>query len=298
MMGLFSFFNKSEKTGKDATVSSEELVENTETSEADREVETILSFHPEWNVPKEQEYVFRFLSNELEPLKPNQISLSGIDIDVDQHEGLMVKAFFRSSLQRSIEMGNAELMLLDAEDNLLASKEFNLQELGEIPAESARPWVFTFEKPFLKVEGKPADGWKLAFNVQSLVPHQLDLDPAWEEGLPEEQKDALRKVIEKLPELNPREVNISGFQAKIQSEGSLAVSLFIRNGHTQHITLEQLPLEVLDANGNLVAHGSFQLPPLVVKANTSKPWTFIFPKDMIKHEQPDFSKWIVRIPQN
>lgn len=297
MMGLFSFFNKSEKTGKDATVNSEELVEQTESGGEDREVETALSFHPDWNVPKEQEYVFRFLSNELEPLKPNQISLSGIDIDLDQSEGLMVKAFFRSSLSKPIEMGNAELMLLDAADNLIASKEFNLKELGEIPAESARPWVFTFEKPYLKVEGKPADGWKLAFNVQSLVPHQLDLDPAWEEGLPEEQKDALRKVIDKLPKLNPREVNFSGFQAKIQPEGNLAVSLFIRNGHTQHITIEQLPLEVLDATGTLVARGSFNLPSLTVKANTSKPWTFIFPKEMIIMENPDFSRWTVRVPQ-
>jgi len=296
-MGLFSFFNKSEKTGKDATVSSEELVEQTETGDVDRDIETTLSFHPDWNVPKEQEYVFRFLSNELEPLKPNQISLSGIDIDLDQNEGLLVKAFFRSSLSKPIEMGNAELMLLDAEDNLIASKEFNLKDLGEIPAESARPWVFAFEKQFLKVEGKPADGWKLAFNVQSLVPHQLDLDPAWEEGLPEEQKDALRRVIDQLPKLNPREVNFSGFQAKVQPEGNLAVSLFIRNGHTQHITIEQLPLEVLDASGTLVARGSFNLPSLTVKANTSKPWTFIFPKEMIVMENPDFSRWTVRVPQ-
>jgi len=297
MMGLFSFFKQSEKTGKDATVSSEELVGQTEVEDADRDVETPLSFHPEWNVPKEQEYVFRFLSNELEPLKPNQISLSGIDIDEDGNSGLIVKAFFRSSLPRPIEMGNAELILLDSEDKLIATKEFDLKELGEIPAESARPWVFTFEQPFVKVEGKPADGWKLAFNVQSLVPHQLDLEPTWEEGLPEEQKDALRQVIERLPKLNPREVNFSGFQAKIQPDGNLAVSLFIRNGHTQHITLEQLPLEVLDATGTLVARGSFNLPSLTVKANTSKPWTFIFPKEMVTVENPDFSRWTVRVPQ-
>ena len=111
------------------------------------EVETTLSLHPEWNVPQEQEYVFRFLANELEPLKPNQISLSGIDIDVEPANGSwLVKAFFRSSLDQQISVGAVELMLLDEEGKTLASEEFDLKELGDIPARSARPWVFVFTK--------------------------------------------------------------------------------------------------------------------------------------------------------
>ena len=65
-------------------------------------------------------------------------------------------------------------------------------------------------------------------------------------------------------------MNFSGFQAKPQENGKLAISLFIRNGHSQHITLDQLPLEVTDATGDLVARGSFTLDSLEVKANTSK----------------------------
>lgn len=296
-MGLFSIFKKTDKTGSDVTVDSNELLSGEEITSTE-EVQTTLSFHPNWNVPKEQEYVFRFLSNELQPLKQNQISLSGIDIDTnDNTDEWLVKAFFRSSLNQAIKLGKVELLILSKDDKILAAKEFDFEELGEIPSRSDRPWVFTFEKVTQKVDSSPEEGWKIAFNVQSLIPHQLDLEPTWEEALSTEQKDALKKVIESLPKLKDKEVNFSGFQAKSQPNGSLAISLFIRNGHSQHITLEQLPLEVIDASGTLVARGSFKLDSLQVKANTTKPWTFIFPKEMIQMEKPDFTKWTVRVPQ-
>jgi len=297
-MGLFSIFNKTKKTGADSTVQSTELINGNAADSSEKLVQTTLSYHPEWTVPKEQQYVFSFLSNELQPLKPNQISLSGIDIDVNERSGeWLVKAFFRSSLAKQIKMGKVELLILSEDGTVLAAKEFNLEELGEIPARSDRPWVFAFEKSTQKVAEKPVDGWKIAFNVQSLVPHQLDLAPTWDEALAQDQKDALSKIVKSLPKLKEREVNFSGFQAKPQEDGSIAISVFIRNGHSQHITLEQLPLELLDASGELVARGSFKLDSLQVKANTTKPWTFIFPAEMVLIQDADFSKWTVRVPQ-
>lgn len=296
-MGLFSFFKKT-KTGADSTVQSNELIIGDLNESSEELVQTSLSYHPEWEVPKEQQYVFSFLSNELQPLKPNQISLSGIDIDVNERaEEWLVKAFFRSSLSRPVTMDNAELMILDSNNQVLASKEFDLSELGELPPTSARPWVFTFDKNSIKVPEPPAEGWQIAFNVQSLVPHQIDLHETWEEALSAEQKGALQNIVDNLPKLNAHEVNFTGFQVKPQPEGNLAVSLFIRNGNKQHINLEQLPLELLDATDEVVARGSFKLDNLEVKANTSKPWTFIFPSQMVTKENPDLSRWTIKVIQ-
>ena len=297
-MKLFNLFKKTEKTGSDSTIDSEEILEGSAQSTATDEVETTLSLHPEWTLSQEQEYVFRFLANELEPLKPDQISLSGIDIDVEPANGSwLVKSFFRSSLEQSISVGSVELMLLDADGKTLASQEFDLKELGDIPGKSARPWVFAFTKENIFAEEPPAENWKLAFNVQSMVPHKLELEQAWEDGLTAEQKEALEKVVETMPKLKPREVNFAGFQVKKQEDGSIAASIFIRNGHSKQINIEKLPLELVDATGEIVARGSFDLAPLSVKANTSKPWTFIYPKEMVQKENPDFSRWTIRVPQ-
>ncbi|AOV08755.1 accessory Sec system S-layer assembly protein [Sporosarcina ureilytica] len=297
-MNFLSFFRKTEKTGKDSTVDSQEIAPEATKSSGENEIETALSLHPSWNIPQEQQYVFRFLSNDLDPLKPNQISLSGIDVDVEPANGSwLVKAFFRSSLDQTIQIGTVELMLLDENEKLLASQEFDLSELGDIPAKSARPWIFEFKKDNLLADEPPAENWKLAFNVQSMVPHRLDLEKSWEEGLTKEQKDSLEKVVEGLPKLKPREVNISGFQVKTEENGSLAASIFIRNGHSKEINIEQLPLELIDANGDLVARGSFKLDQFSVKANTTKPWTFIYPKEMVQKTDADLSRWIIRVPQ-
>ena len=165
-MGLFSIFKKTEKTGTDSTVESNALINDASEINPIEEVSTALSLHPAWDVPKEQQYVFSFLSNELEPLKPNQISLSGIDIELDDStEAWLVKAFLRTSLSTPITLNTAELVLIDQNEKVVAVKEFDLAELGELPATSARPWVFVFEKPTLRGE-LPDKGWRLEFNVK------------------------------------------------------------------------------------------------------------------------------------
>ena len=77
----------------------------------------------------------------------------------------------------------------------------------------------------------------------------------------------------------------------------LHTTLLIRNGSEKNIKFEQLPLIVEDASGEVIAKGTFQFEKLEVKANTSKPWTFIFPKELILNEDIDLSKWKVYLPQ-
>ena len=299
-MGIFDFFKKTDKVGKDSAIDSKELVKGSENKKTStKEVITKLSFHPDWNVPQEQQYVFRFLANELEPLKPNQLSLAAISIEEEARNGAWhVKAFFRSSLSQPIELGDIELILLDKDDKRLASKQFNFKDLGTIPAESARPWVFTFDKNSIEAEEVPEDGWKIAFNLISLRGHQLDLDETWKKQLPKEQQELLEKVVKDLPKLGKTEVNFTGLQVNLRDDKSLHASIFIRNGNDKAINLEQLPLEIIDANGKRVAKGSFKLDPiLTVQPNSTKPWTFIFPAELVDAENADFSRWTARVVQ-
>jgi accessory Sec system S-layer assembly protein len=296
-MGLFSYFKKSDKVGKDSAVSSSALGQSTNTA-SKNEVTTKLSLHPSWDVPTEQQYIFKFLANELQPLLPNQLSLSAINIEEEAGKW-NVKAFFRSSLPQAIELGEIELIILDANNNKIAAQVFDFKELGTIPAESARPWVFTFNASSLTTNEIPAEGWQLAFNLISLRGHQLDLDASWEQQLPEEQKKALADIVKTLPKLGKTEVNFTGLQIKLQENGNLAASIFIRNGNDTAINLEQLPLEILDANNSKIATGSFKMDPVLsVEANSTKPWTFIFPAELVNAENADLSRWTARVIQN
>lgn len=299
-MGLFDLFKRTDKVGKDSAIDSEEIIKDVEQSDTDKQVVTKLSYHPDWQVPQEQKYILNFLANELEPLKPNQLSLAAINIDVNQNTGAWdVKAFLRNSLPKEIELGEMGLFLLDKDEKVIASKTFDLKELGSIPAESARPWVFTFEKNTLQVDELPEEGWKIAFNLISLRGHQLDLDDSWKNKLSEEQIKQLEKIVKGLPKLGKSEVNFTGFQIKLLEDNSLAVSILLRNGNDKGLNLEQLPLEIYDANQKLIAKGHFKLDPVLsVQPDSTKPWTFIFPKEMVNAEGADFSSWTPRVPQN
>lgn len=295
-MGFLAKFRKAKRTGKDSSVDSKDVTGKDAAGSNEEEVVTTVSYHSSWNVPQEQQYVFTFLANELAPLKPSQISLSGIEIEAADDKWL-VKAFVRSSVDQAIELGEVDLLLLDQDQKKIAEQTFDLKELGALPPNSARPWIFEFNQANIEAEEVPEKDWSLAFDLQSMQPHRLDLAASWEESLPAEQKENLHKIVADLPKLGKSEVNLTGLQIQLQDDGSLAASVFIRNGTKKAVNIEQLPIEIYDANSELVAKGSFKLEDFSVQANTTKPWTFIFPEAFVQKKDADFSRWVARIPQ-
>ncbi|MDV2886334.1 accessory Sec system S-layer assembly protein [Alkalihalophilus pseudofirmus] len=302
---MLSFFRKREDgtnpelEGAESSVAPSELGQEEGGNKGNQdEVYTELSFPPAWNVSKEDKYAFQFLNGECAPLKPNQISLSGIEIQRDEiDKKVTVKAFIRSSLDKPVKFEKTTLVLIGHDGTVLGRKEFDLSQIGELPPKSSRPWLFEFDaKDMLKVD-LPRFGWKLAFQLNKEEKHELELDPSWDKSLDSQAKEKLVKMVEDLPSLQSDEVNFMGLQAKKKEDGSLHVTMLIRNGSKKNLNLEQLPLYVEDASGDVVAKGGFKLDSFIVRANTSKPWSFIFPKEMIVKEELDLSRWKAYAPK-
>lgn len=294
---MLPFFRKNskdiKKEGKDSTIFSEEIlnetVEHVENGD-EASVETELSIHPSWNMSSEQSYVYRFLNNELEALKPNQISLSGIELHEDG-DNLVAIAFVRNSLSKAITFDKVTLLLLDDAKEKIARHEFNLSELGELPGKSSRPWQFVFPQETIAKKEFSKVGWTLAFEIKPK--HSLDLAESWNSSLSTESKEQLQRIVDGLTPPKEGEINFMGLQASKKENGDLHVTVLIRNGSLKNVNIQQLPLQVFDATGELVAKGGFQLEDLEVKANTTKPWTFIFPASLVLKEEMDLSTWKV-----
>ena len=287
--------NKIAKDGDDFTVDSMELLgEQEETTGV--EVKTKLHYPAKLKVTQEEKYYYQFLNNELPLLKENQISLSGIELKLEDGN-VMVRALIRSSLKKAITFQDkASLLLLDPEGKPLAHQAFDLTELGEIPAESSVPWVFMFQKQNVTGKEIPQTDWKLAFEIEK--PHALDLEESWEKSLAATTKERLEKLVNDMAPPKSGEVNFVGIQALINEEdGSLHTTLLIRNGSKKNINFEQLPLAIRDASDEVVAEGSFHFKQFEVKANTSKPWTFMFPRELVLKEKIDLSSWKASIPK-
>ncbi|MGE7603933.1 accessory Sec system S-layer assembly protein [Peribacillus sp. NPDC097675] len=261
-------------------------------------VYTSLVFHEDWESSKQEEYVFKFHHEQLPSLKPNQISISGVKL-TRVEDDVVILAFLRNTLERAVSFEVIDLLLLDDDGKVMARKTFDLSSMGEIPALSSVPWRFLFEEHDILDMAIPDEGWKIAFELKNQkIEHELDLAPLWKEQLPEAQQENLRKLVAGLPKLNEGEVNFMGLEAKFKDNEQLAVTVLIRNGSDKKIKIEKLPLVVEDGNGVQVCQGGFSLDDFEVKANTSKPWTFIFPGELVKMKNPDLSHWKVYPPSS
>ena len=294
---MIPFFKRaSKKKQKETSIASNELVENAQ-GVVDEDISTKLYFVGGKPKQVEDQYYFQFLLNELAPLKRNQLSLAPIEMKIEG-DTVFAQFFFRQSLEKEITLGLTHLVLLDEHGKALGKIEADLSELGAVPAESAVPWIVAFKKEHLSVpvDQISKENWTIAFEQK--LPHRLDLDENWEKSLASTDKEQLASIVANLTPPKKNELNFMGLQQRFQEDGSLSVTILIRSGHEKNVNLEQLPLEVLDATKEVVAKGGFTLPPLTVQANTSKPWTFIFPKEMILNADADFSSWTVKIMDN
>lgn len=262
-------------------------------------VKTKLVFHPDWEMSNQEKYVYRFEHQKLPLLKPNQISISGLKLL--EHEGdIVVIAFLRNTLQKAVRFDSINLVIVDKENQPIAKREFDMDSIEELEAMSCMPWRFLFTQEDRLSDTIPDQDWKIAFELQSKSTpeeHQLDLDQSWENQVSPVQKEQLVQLVASLPTLGSGEVNFMGIEAKFLDDHSFAVTMLIRNGSHKNIQLEQIPLIVEDAQGDIICQGGFKLESFEVKANTSKPWTFMFPAQLIMKTNPDLTKWRAYPPQ-
>lgn len=263
--------------------------------------DTQLSLHPLWeqNLTSSQKYSFSFMAAELPQIEEGNVSLAGISL-IPHDEGIEIAAFIRNGTSQPITLGTMNLVVLIKDNELFARQAFDLSEIGAIPPFTARPWTFLFNREnFLQVDVL-LERWKLAFELAAkklVLPQQLELEESWIKALSDEQKEGLIQLAKQLPPLNSGEVNVQSVQLSKSEDGSLRAMLLFRNGSDKSLSFEKLPLVLMDATGEKIAEGLFELGSLTVNANTSKPWLFIFPPESIVKTDPDFSRWKVNIPQ-
>lgn len=299
---MLSIFKKKEDTQNvqdEIQKNENDVMKIEDPSLVDNEVLTELSLHPDLEISVQEKYIYQYYHGQLKSLKRNQISISAYQLN-KYDDYFVVHGFIRSTLEKPAKISDVTLLLLDENKAILAKKDFNLEEIGELPPNSSRPWIFIFndEDVISEISDIPETGWQLAFEIskkQSLQQTPLDLPDSWESSCTEEQKHFLTKLVDELPPIQQGELNIMGIEA-VQSENSdLHVTLLFRNASQKDIQLQQLPLQITNGTDELITKGSFNLDAFEIKANTAKPWRFIFPLALLEDKNPDLSAWKVAV---
>ena len=265
-------------------------------------IETVLSLHPKWldSISSLHKNLLNEDLSQLPPIKEGDITINGIHV-VKMSGKYEVGLFIRNGLNRPVRLDKIPLVITNSENEVLAREVFDLQELGEIPPCSCRPWEIFFNTESVFVETIPYDNWKIAFDLQ---PRQSEPVRVTFENLPEQLTDAqrvsLHQYLEKLPPLKLGELNVMSFEAQLQEGNNLAATVIIRNGGQRSVKLERLPLALKDARQRDVAFGVFNLKNLVIQPYSARLWTFVFPTETLLAEDIDLSYWSVylKVEQN
>lgn len=281
---MFSFFKKPTTEVKEETIDGSALPKQK------------LTLHPTWiDISQERRYVLQFLQYELPPMEEDEFGFSGAEIS-EKKGTIHVSAFIRSRIGEAYAPEEIILYLVNGDTEIIASKKLNVKELvGNIPAHSNMPWNFTFEPNCRTGLDVPSEDWQLLCTIPEA--HRLDLDATWEDSLPVEQKEKLQSLFDKLDEMADNNLNFTGISNRFEDNGTFTVTAFVRNGYDQDVTISQLPLQIIDANDTVITQGAFEMNNFVVRANTSKPWSFTFGEIMVARDEIDLSKWRIVVMQ-
>lgn len=258
-------------------------------------VSTVLSLlDEEENVVSDvQKEIFIDEIRELPPIKEGELNVSGV-YAYDLGDKVEVKVYVRNGLSTNLNLQKIPFLIVNSKGETLASQTFNLSSLGKLPPHSARPVKLYFEKKNLKVDKIPADDWKIVlngeFNITSKVRPRYEGLP---EGISVEDKLVFDKFLDELPEMEEGEFSISTFSIGLQTNGNILITTVMRNATNKPITINKMPMTVLDKNKRAVKSQDFNLKDFTVSPYRAKLCNFAFPTDVHPEYDQALEGWSV-----
>jgi SLAP domain-containing protein len=258
-------------------------------------VSTVLSLlDEEENVVSDvQKEIFIDEIRELPPIKEGELNVSGV-YAYDLGDKVEVKVYVRNGLSTNLNLQKIPFLIVNSKGKTLASQTFNLSSLGKLPPHSARPVKLYFEKKNLKVDKIPADDWKIVlngeFNITSKVRPRYEGLP---EGISVEDKLVFDKFLDELPEMEEGEFSISTFSIGLQTNGNILITTVMRNATNKPITINKMPMTVLDKNKRAVKSQDFNLKDFTVSPYRAKLCNFAFPTDVHPEYDQALEGWSV-----
>lgn len=262
---------------------------------------TTLEFSDLWSLNEQERYHFQSVHNKLKGLDPNQISIHGVDL-YKTSEGFIITAIIRQSLQKNLALEDIRLIVRDTEGKDIAKKDFNMEHFGELASLRARPWMFEFDiESFLVDQDQITDQmeFEVVFEYQQKTVSQftLQLDDILSQELTNNQIETLRNILDTLNPIAVNDISISAHHLEEQVNG-VSIEVLIRNSFDKGVILNNLPIQLFDATGELVAQHKFSLEQLTINPNHGRPTSLFVPRESFKKATPDWSNWKMEVASN
>lgn len=201
----------------------------------------------------------------LEPIKENDINISTIYV-FDDGDEIEAKVYFRNGFLKKVNFEYVPLVLVNSQKDIVASKVFDLREMGDIPSGGARPWKLYFEKSSVDMSKFSPENCKVIFNKNIKAVNYAKFQF---QDFPEELnnfKGEFQKFLENLPNIEKGKFSTSTFNITLQQNGNLIVTIIMRNSVEKAVKIEEIPVTIKDENDNVVVSGKFQLNDFTINS--------------------------------
>jgi len=262
---------------------------------------TELDFNDSWDLVPQEKYVFQFFHQQLNDLEANQIHIHGVKL-YKTEKGMVITGLLRHSIAKNVMFDQVTLIVKNEKGTELAKKTFDMELFGELGPQKARPWKFAFEDEHVLVPLEDIEDqmpFEMLFeNYEKVVnDFTLLLDENWENGLSGDQKEYVSNLVKNLDPLKVNEISVVGFHLTETPE-AVSIYLILRNAFSQTLTIDNLPLQLFDAEGKLVSKLGFPLGEFKIPAHQARPISLAFSRESFIVENPDFSSFSIElVPQ-
>ncbi|WLD93232.1 SLAP domain-containing protein [Alkalihalobacillus sp. AL-G] len=121
--------------------------------------------------------------------------------------------------------------------------------------------------------------------------HKLMFEPSWQKAISPIDRKSITDIFENSTPVQNR-VIYTQIRAAMNHRGALLAMVLVQNGTEEAFSIQDLTLQYEERGRGVVAQNSFNLPEIITEANTSMPWTFVFPKSSI-NQRPLLKDWTV-----
>lgn len=187
--------------------------------------------------------------NKENPLKENQINLATTYFLNNGNE-LEVGFFIRNTMKSALSLEVINLAVQSSKGDIIATLQCNLKEIGTMPSCTGTPYSLKFTLNEGAIYNKDEE-YKITFvnfnglkGFRSVVTdiENMPLDITFEE------EEEIRKFEKSLNTLKKDEINIAIFKLVKDDDGSINITLLVRNGYDNEIKLERLPITIMNYN--------------------------------------------------
>lgn len=223
-----------------------------------KDVDLKLSIHPdqETSASDFQKSYFQDELDNLPKIKEGDINISTTYV-YDLEDKLEIGVYFRNGLSKAVNMDKVQLLLINSKNELVCSDIFNLREMGDVPAHSARPWKVYFDKANIDMEKSKHTPLVVQFNtnIRTISAPNLKLDVLQLNIMDDEQdmyRQKFQRYVDTLPALEEGQFSINTYSIVKPSEVGYIVTLVMRNSSVKQINIEKFPIILKDNEGNIL----------------------------------------------